>query len=201
VHGENLYRGSSSEGRALYPEILLDRLFDSRQAVLSDGRIVRLHALKAERCFSNEWSWNEHYFDLARSWWKQHPWEALQFVARKTWVALFELRHTPYKMRAEGSDTEYPRLISVAMMAWMAFARVLFFSMLVLTVRDLWRGRQWQSFWTLALICAGWLPYFLVFVYQRHVVPLLVMSGFVLLELYLCEPRNPVLENRGPLHT
>jgi len=33
-NGENLYRGSSIEGMQLYPEILLDRIFDSSRATL-----------------------------------------------------------------------------------------------------------------------------------------------------------------------
>jgi hypothetical protein len=189
-NGENLYRGGSSEGFALYPEVLLDRLFDSTHATLSDGRVVPLHALKGERCFANEWAWNRYYSDQAGSWWKQHMTDALRFVGHKAWVALFELRHTPYRMTVEGPDTEYSPAISAAMLVWMGFARLVFWILFVLLVRDLWGKNKLRSVWTLALIGGAWAPYVLVFVYQRHVVPLLVMTGVLLLVLYLSKPRE-----------
>jgi hypothetical protein len=189
-NGENFYRGSNSEALALYPEVMLDRLFDSTRASLADGRVVQLHDLKSQRCFVDEWSWNDYYRDLARSWWQQHPAEAWRFFVRKVWVAFFELRHTPYRVAAEGSDSEYGPLVSAAMLAWMAVARLTLFAMLGCVVRDLLRGQVRQPLSSLAFIAAGWAPYVVVFVYQRHVVPLLVMGGFLLAGLYLCEPRG-----------
>lgn len=189
-NGENLYRGSSSEGLALYPEVLLDRLFDSAHATLSDGRIVLLQALKSQRCFTDEWAWSRYYTERARSWSEHHPADALKFVGHKAWVALFELRHTPYRMTAEGPDTEYPLAIATAMFVWMGFARLVFWTLVALLVRDVWRGNVLRSAWTLALLGAGLAPYVLVFAYQRHIVPLLVMAGLLLLALYLGEPRQ-----------
>jgi hypothetical protein len=183
-NGENLYRGSSSEGLALYPEVLLDRLFDSSHATLAGGRVIQLHNLEAQRCFVNEWAWSHYYSDLARSWLQQHPLDALRFAAHKIWVALFELRHTPYRTDAEGSDTEYSPAIDAVMLAWMGFARLVFLALVVCVALDLWHGNVRQSLWTLALVGAGWAPYLVVFAYQRHVVPLLVMAGFLLLGLY-----------------
>ncbi|HKT73918.1 MAG TPA: hypothetical protein VJQ47_13585 [Steroidobacteraceae bacterium] len=189
-NGENLYRGSSSEGLALYPQVLLDRLFDSRQAVLEDGRVVELHDLENRRCFVNEWEWNDYYGDLARAWWREHPLDALRFTWNRIWVGLFELRHTPYRTLAEGGDTEYPPAVSAVMSVWMGFARLLFLALVTFIVRDLWQGNRERPLWTLALVAAGWLPYILVFAYQRHVVPLLLMAGLLLLGLYLSEPRR-----------
>jgi hypothetical protein len=182
-NGENLYRGSSQEGFELYPQVQLDRLFDSTHATLADGRRVELHNLRHQRCFVDEWAWNDFYSDLARSWSQQHPMDALRFTGRRVWVSLFELRHTPYREAVEGPSTEYSPVISAAMVIWMGFARLLFLVLLGLLARDLWRGEVQRALWTLALIGAGWVPYMLVFVYQRHVVPLLLMAGFMLLGL------------------
>ncbi len=189
-NGENLYRGSNAEGLALYPEVMLDRLFDSTRAILGDGRVVPLHQLKSQRCFVDEWAWNDYYARMARSWWIAHPGDAALFSARRAWVAFFELRHTPYRVAAQGPDTEYSPAVSAAMFVWMACARLIFFSLLALAVRDLWHGQVRRSLGVLAFVGAGWIPYLVVFVYQRHVVPLLVMAGFLLVALYLCEPRN-----------
>ncbi len=189
-NGENLYRGSSAEGLALYPEVLLDRLFDSTHATLSDGRVVHLQALKSQHCFVDEWAWSHYYSARARAWSEQHPADVVRFVGHKAWVALFELRHTPYRMTAEGPDTQYSPAIAAAMFAWMGFARVVFWTLVALLVRDMWRGNVLRPFWTLALLGAGFAPYVLVFAYQRHVVSLLVMAGLLLLALYLGKART-----------
>ena len=182
-NGENLFRGASQEGFELYPQIQLDRLFDSTHATLADGRRIELHDLRKQRCFVDEWAWNDYYSAMARSWSQQHPMDTLRFAARKAWVSLFELRHTPYREAVDGPDTEYSPLISAGMIAWMGFARLMFLGLLAFLARDLWRGQAQRALWTLALVGAGWVPYMLVFAYQRHVVPLLVMAGLMLLGL------------------
>jgi hypothetical protein len=182
-NGENLYRGSSQEGYELYPQVLLDRLFDSTHATLAGGRHIQLQDLRNQRCFVDEWAWNDFYSGLARSWLQQHPTDALRFAGRKAWVSLFELRHTPYREVVEGPDTEYPAMIGMAMTVWMGFARLMFLGLIVLLARDLWRGEAHRVLWTLALVGAGWVPYVLVFAYQRHTVPLLVMDGLLLIGL------------------
>jgi len=126
----------------------------------------------------------------------------LRFLRRRIWVSLFELRHTPYRVIAEGQDSEYPPIIAAAMLLWMGFARLMFLALLIFLVRDLWGGRLQRSLWALALTGAAWAPYVLVFAYQRHVVPLLVMAGFVLVTLYFGEPRfgrgKPILARPAP---
>jgi len=189
-NGENLYRGSSSEGLALYPEISLDRIFDSTHATLSDGRVVLLPDLTERQCFVNEWAWNDHYSSLARTWSQEHMADAARFLGKKLWVSLVELRHTPTRVAAEGQETEYPRAVSTVMFLWMGFARVMSLVLLALLLRDVWQRRLRRSLWTLALLGAGWAPYVLVFAYQRHVVPLLVTAGFFLLILYFGRPRE-----------
>jgi hypothetical protein len=189
-NGENLYRGSSTEGLALYPQVSLDRLFDSRQARLLDGRVVPLGNLTAQRCFANEWAWNDFYARQARAWAQQHPAAVIRFELQKIWVGLLELRHTPYRVAADGPESEYPPLIAAAMLIWMGFARLLFFALLALIARDIWRGHLARSVGLLALVAAGWLPYLAVFSYQRHLVPLLIMDGLLLVVLYMGQRRS-----------
>jgi hypothetical protein len=188
-NGENLYRGASAEGLALYPEVSLDRIFDSKQARLLDGRVVALSNLSSQQCFANEWAWNDFYAGRARAWLEQQPAAAVRFTWNKAWTALFELRHTPYRVAADGPESAYPPLVSAAMFAWMGFARLVFFGLLLLIARSLWRGELERSVWTLLLIAAGWAPYIAVFAYQRHLVPLLIMDGFLCIALFLVQPR------------
>jgi hypothetical protein len=190
-NGENLYRGSSSEGLALYPQISLDRLFDSSEATLDDGTRVPLGNLAHQYCFANEWAWNDFYAAQARAWATQHPIEAARFQMRKLWVALFELRHTPYRTQAVGAATEYPPVMTAAMFVWMAFARAVFFALIVLLIVRIRAGAWRESLWVLCLLAASWAPYLLVFNYQRHLVPLLIQSGMLLVVLYWMKPQMP----------
>jgi len=193
-NGENLYRGASSEALAIYPQISLDRLFDSRQARLAGGRVLPLGNLRSRQCFSDEWAWNDFYSHQARSWIGQHPWDAARFQLEKLWVTVFEVRHTPYSTSADGAATEYPPAINLIMLIWMGFARLVFLVLVVFLIRDSRAGvgsaQGRRALWTLTLLGAAWVPYIAVFGYQRHVVPLLVMAGMLLASLYLAEPRR-----------
>jgi len=183
-NGENLFRGYNSESFELYPQIHLDRIFDSRQAWLDDGRRIPLGAHRQDRCFENEWSWNAAYGQLAQHWLVNHPGEALEFAGRKLWVTLFEVRHTPTYESATDKQREGSPLIRAVMSSWMLIARLPFFILLACLYRDLRVGRNPTYLWAALLLAAGCLPYILVFSYQRHVIPVLQMAAVMLAILY-----------------
>lgn len=191
-NGENLLRGYNSDSVAIYPQVSLDRIFDSSRAVLDDGTTVPLgdYADK-QQCFVDEWAWNESYSQRALVWLKAHPLEAVRFNLRKMWVTLVEIRHTPYQVSATERDPEYPRDVTVAMLAWMTLARLVFFFLVVRLLAEL-RGarRNIEALWILALLGAAFAPYVIVFSYQRHVVPLLVMAGGLLVTRYFIDLRR-----------
>jgi len=190
-NGENLFRGYNSDSLAIYPQVSLDRIFDSRRAVLADGTSVPLgDYAEQQQCFADEWAWSESYSRRATAWLHGHPLEAFQFNLRKLWVALVEIRHTPYRVGATERDPEYPRGVAVAMVAWMILARLVFFYLVLRLCSDLARARRGLALWTLALLAAGFAPYVIVFGYQRHVVPLLIMAGGLLVTCYFITPRR-----------
>ena len=191
-NGENLFRGYNSESRAIYPQISLDRIFDSKSTVLEDGTRVALGDYQdGPQCFADEWAWNRSYSQLALAWLKSHPLDAVLFNLHKVWVALFEIRHTPYQISATEPDPGYPRAVALAMAGWMAFARLVSFLLLARLIVDFVRGHRADSLWTLALLAAAFAPYLIVFSYQRHVVPLLVMAGGLLVTRYWVDPHSP----------
>ena len=50
--------------------------------------------------------------------------------------------------------------------------------------------RRAEALWLLAFLGAAFAPYILVFSYQRHVVPLLVMAGGLLVTRYFVRARR-----------
>jgi hypothetical protein len=190
-NGENLFRGYNSDSVAIYPQISLDRIFDSRRAVLADGTTVPLgDYAEHQQCFVDEWAWNESYSQRALVWLKAHPLQAVLFNIRKMWVTLAEIRHTPYHVSATEPDSEYPYAVTVVMLIWMTLARVISFLLVFRLLRELAARRDVATVWILALLGAAFAPYIIVFSYQRHVVPLLVMAGGLLVMRYYSVPRR-----------
>lgn len=190
-NGENLFRGYNSDSVAIYPQIALDRIFDARRAVLDDGTTVPLgDYAEQQQCFADEWAWNQSYSQRAVAWLEAHPLQAVLFNLRKMWVALVEIRHTPYRGSATEHDYEYPRNVAIAMLAWMLLARAVSFFLLFRLCAELVSAGRGAALWILALLGAGFAPYIIVFGYQRHVTPLLVMAGGLLVTRYFMEPRR-----------
>lgn len=190
-NGENLVRGYDSGALAIYPQISLDRLFDSSAAVLDNGSRVALGDYSHRQCFNDEWSWSSAYSRMASQWLAAHPLQALEFLARKTWVTLIEVRHTPTYGSATDKGAEISPLVSASMITWMIAARSVFFWLVLRIVLDLIAGRNRRYAWALALLAGACMPYMVVFAYQRHTIPILVLAGSLLVFLYFVAPRNP----------
>jgi hypothetical protein len=201
-NGENLLRGYDSGAYLIYPEIYIDRIMDSTQATLEDGTVVPLGDYTHTVKFPDEWSWDAYYSKKAGTWLRNNPGTALAFLAKKVWVAFFEIRQTPVHYSASDKTPEHSLAVNLMMDLWMLMARI---AMFVLLGRALWgaaRRRQVASLWIAALVLAPFLPYALVFAYQRHVIPLLVFSGVLLAITHYSHARNgarPSLDPRmGP---
>jgi hypothetical protein len=187
-NGENLLRGYDSGALAIYPEISLDRIFDSSVAVLDDGTRVSLGNYTARSCFKDEWSWSSSYSSLALQWLRDQPLPALTFLAHKSWVALVEVRHTPTYGSATDKSADTSRMLSAVMIAWMVAARIVFFLLVARVLLDLHGGRNRSYGRVLAVLAAACAPYMIVFAYQRHMIPVLELAGALLVLLYFATP-------------
>jgi hypothetical protein len=162
--------------------------------VLDDGTTVPLGDYgEQQQCFVDEWAWSESYSQRALAWLEAHPLQAVQFNLRKMWVTLVEIRHTPYQVSATEKDPEYPRGVAVAMVTWMTLARLISLFLVFRLARELAGARRVEAFWILALLGAAFAPYLIVFSYQRHIVPLLIMAGGLLVTRYGITPRRAVV--------
>ena len=186
-NGENLFRGYNSGAAQIYPEISLDRAFDKSSAILSNGRVVPLGDFSDQRCFDGEWQWNDFYAKAAREWLLTHRLEALRFDLKKIWVALVEVRETPtYLSESDKTPLRTPA-IALAMLLWMLYARILFFAAVALSVLAAYRRHLRRHLWIPAMLGAACAPYALVFGWQRHMVPVLMMAGTVLVFLFMAQ--------------
>ena len=72
--GENMFRGSSSEGLSLYPFVTLDSMFTDKNFKLANGQEVNLTELPKKRsAFKNEWEWNDYYKAKSIQWIRSNP--------------------------------------------------------------------------------------------------------------------------------
>jgi hypothetical protein len=189
-NGENLFRGYNSESAAIYPEISLDREFDSTRAVLDNGTVVPLGNYTNQRCFKDEWAWNDFYANKAHRWAAEHPLSALRFDLEKAWVALIEIHHTPTHVSEISKVPDYSPAVSAVMIVWMIYARIVFFALCIMILWDA-RARAKRSYlWVILILAGACAPYVVVFNWQRHMIPILVMAGAFLVLLYMAHPRT-----------
>jgi hypothetical protein len=177
-NGENLFRGYNSLSLAIYPEVNLTRVLDSKSVTLANGSVVTLQDSAHQTCYRDEWAWNDHYEAAAGDWLLQHPMAAAWFLMKKAWVALIEVRHTPVDADPVG------RPVAAAMVSWMIFARCVSVALVIAVLRSAIRGHRRETLWSLALVGAAFSPFVIVFAYQRHVIPLLLMAGTLLVILF-----------------
>ncbi|HTV21045.1 MAG TPA: hypothetical protein VMG12_20310 [Polyangiaceae bacterium] len=166
--GENLFRGWCSACARVYPWQSLDRIFDSAAIATPDG-VVPAPAAPPRCAFPSEWAWSDHYRDRALASAGAAPREAFEFLSRKLWVVLAEVRPVP---RVGGLDVTRSAVVvgSFVLLRGAALAA------LVLA----WRRRALLAHFTASLwfsaACCGALcvPLLVGFAYDRHSVVLLV---------------------------
>ena len=195
-NGENLLRGYNTGAYRIYPEIALDRIMDSREAVLANGVVVPLGDYRHLRAFTDEWAWNAYYHRMALDWLHHNPGTAFVFFLKKAWVTFFEIRHTPTYSSATSKAPLYPAAASFAMTAWMLIARLLMFLLVGRVLRDAIRRGCLRPLWVLAFILGACAPYVLVFAWERQIVPILVFAGAALVLLY----HSPTIRRALPAH-
>jgi hypothetical protein len=132
-----------------------------------------------KQCFSNEWDWNDHYREMAVSWIRVHPVDAIRLTLRRAWVFFGDIEPVPRRVSATDPTRAYGFAERAAGELWMLLGRAAFLALLILTLRD-WRAGERRPVWPLALLVAYAAPYVAVFAWQRHVVPFLIATAVFL---------------------
>jgi hypothetical protein len=177
--GPNAYRGWSEEGFMLYPDVVLDRMFDSEIAYKADGETVAIKSKPGCEQFANEWACNDYYKSLASDWLVTHPSEALQFSLRKLYLFFVTIKKTPYTYTNDArSASDVSQLETVVTSAWLLIGRIFEVVMLGLMFL-LWRKRSTSAralvLGVAAVNIAYASPFLIGFNYERHVTVYLVL--------------------------
>lgn len=175
--GQNAYRGANDQGEKIYPQLYLDRLFDSEDVYLPDGERVALPHLPAISDFPNEWAQNSYYEKRAKDWTLDHPGDAARFDVKKAVNFLVGIHKTPYTYDADARNIPTTPGDALVML-WLAIGRVFELVLIGLLV-VLWRRRDRAGRFMCAAVVLGngayAAPYLVGFNYERHVTTFLVM--------------------------
>ena len=198
--GQNSYRGMSSEGRQLFPELYLDRMFDSKVAYLPDGERIPLVPLPAIADFKDEWAQDRYYKTKSAEWLLAHPGEWVGYTVKKAWNFFGGVHKTPYTYSNDARGLR-PNIEDRATMLWLIGGRALEVAMVALLI-GLWRRRDRIT----RTLCVGVVaanlayaaPYLVGFNYERHVTTYLVIVaacvGVLLTEFLRGRTRDPESE-------
>jgi hypothetical protein len=177
--GPNAYRGWSENGFNLYPDVVLDRLFDSAVAYKANGETVTIKSIPTHEQFSSEWASNDYYRALAKNWLIDHPWDGVKFSLIKAYMFFVDIRKTPYTYtndaRAPSDQSWFEGIVTSV---WLLVGRAFELMMLALMVM-LWRKKDSRArILVLSVVAANTAyaaPYLLGFNYERHVTVYLVL--------------------------
>jgi hypothetical protein len=176
-NGENLLRGFNSESYEIYPDISVDRIFNAKEGVLLDGRIVPMGHWTNRPPFTDEWQWNDYYAKLATQWVVSNPIKAVLFSGKKAWAMFVDVQRVPRKISAGEEAEPYGALTQLSGIGWMMIARVLFVAFCIGSIVEARATRSARALWPLVMVGAYSVPYVIVFASQKHAVPMLVYAG------------------------
>lgn len=177
--GANLFRGWSSEGLELYPEVNLDQLMQGPAiAHLSSGKTITISKRPGINQFQNEWAWNDYYKNMAVTWGLNHKLDAAYFTYKKLYNLFVGIEKTPYTYSLDARKrAESPVVIDITD-TWLFMGRLFELVYLFLCYR-LWskggRRGKWLVVVSGAAILAYCVPYVIGFNYERHVSVFLVV--------------------------
>jgi len=167
--GWNLYKGNNPETLHTYPYYSLDTL-DYRGVVVAD------------RPLRDEWDHNDCFSQKARQYIYEKPGIFLENCLRKTWVFFFEIRRTGRSLGQ--AQNESPLLQTLRSGSLLVF-RVCFWCAVWQAVGLLFHKKTTLaermipgSFFLLIILQAGF--HIVGFAYERHIMPLVVPTVFIL---------------------
>lgn len=170
--GDHLFRGWNTDSENLYPDVNLDRIFDSKIAYLASGEAVNIQWTFLPEHPHTEWGYDTYFRSLAWTWIRTHPSKAFRFLARKVYVFAATIRKTPYTYTNDARGSLRPSPALYLTDAWLFIGRCLEVLLVVLMV-ILWRTRDASSrylFGAAVAACSAYAaPYIIGFSYERHV--------------------------------
>jgi hypothetical protein len=174
--GENLHRAWNGDTARAYPFVEIDRVFYKGDIALPSGEVLHIESRRVRSDFADEWTWSDTNRDIAESWLRQHPRDALTLLFKKFVNYNLSLQKTPVLTRSEpGLVATLQDLLTTL---WLAIARACSVALILLVASN---ARQRRDTWTaaastLALLIAYAIPCLVGFNYERHITTGLVLA-------------------------
>ena len=175
-NGENLYRGNNFDGYKIYPDVSLDRLWDSELIRKSSGELISIKKQTSYTGFINEWYWNDYYKSLALQWAVENPIQWVKFFLKKFYVMFIGVEFTPHKVGALEHDNMTGPLKDLIVFVSLGLIRLLQIIFIFLSLHAVIYGQRENRLLVLVMFCsiaAYTIPYLIGFAYERHVSGLL----------------------------
>ena len=179
--GWNLYKGNNPETLRTYPNYSLDTL-DYRGWVVAD------------RPLRDEWDHNDYFSQKAHQYIREQPGIFIQNCLRKIWVFFFEIRRTGRNLGAtqdESSMLQTLRSVSLLLFR-LCFWCAVWQSLKLLSRKNTSSATRLIpiSFFLLIILQGGF--HIIGFAYERHVMPLVVPTVFILIWMTTQQVNNTV---------
>ena len=187
--GENLFKGNSSQGLALYPNYSLDRIFDPNSTRnIFNGEMITGDFLR-RKDFNNEWESNDYYKNKSYSWIVHNPGDFFRFTGLKIYNFFFSIQKSPRTYSYQLGDYNAFSFENIAIMVWLILGRIATLLSLVLGYLSYRKNSRLGTVYFIAFIFIGILystPYIIGFNYERHITPFicitLISLGFIYAE-------------------
>lgn len=184
--GENLYKGNNFDSYKIYPDVSLDRVWDSEIVRKSNGELISIKKKIDYTGFINEWHWNDSYRSLALQWALENPWQWVNFFLKKFYVMFIGIEFTPHKVGALQNDNMAGPLKDLMVFLSLGLVRLLQIIFIFLSLFAVFFGRREDQLLALIMFCtivAYSAPYLIGFAYERHVsglLPILLSFNYFL---------------------
>jgi len=170
--GENLYRGWNAETARLFPQVSLDREFDSKTVIKPDGEVVDIAPQKLRKDFASEWEWNDYYKEQALKNIMSDDRLFYRLALVKLQNFFMSITKTPLQYSDRPVEANFLGKISdVVTEIWLIYGRIMQAGLVVLCLVLIIRSDSLR-FGALLMLCLNALyalPYIIGFSYERHI--------------------------------
>lgn len=178
--GENLYRGWNSFSLKIYPEISLDRMFDSNLIVDRSGVKYEVPQIPSRNDFANEVQWNTYYKQISILWIQKNPIQSTILFFTKINNFFLSIVKTPFTSTADAQSIKlksHESYENSLFTLWLLFGRSMQF-LLLKQCYEIYRkntGNVSIVYGVFLLLAAYSIPYIIGFNYERHITPFLIL--------------------------
>jgi len=177
--GSNLHRGHNSISYLLYPDISLDRIYETDLILNKNGEAIETVNFPPLKYFKSEWDWNDYYRKLALDWAFKNPKDEFNFTLKKITNFFISINRSPSPSIDEGNNfikniENYSIIISIVI------GRLLELLLILLIITRWIENKNDNRAIIITIIIANLayaIPYIIGFNYERHITVYFTIVG------------------------